>query len=89
MIQIGTFLERFAVFMSCFLVCDIMTLNRNFYFARDDYFKDVLPITGNVNYIEIEYDLSQIECASSCVFCAGFLYNSGSETCHHLKNRLA
>lgn len=88
MIVIGTYFERFAVFMSCFLVCDVMTLNRNFNFERDDTFKDLLPITGNANYIETRYDLSRIECSSSCVFCAGFLYNSAIGTCHFLKTRL-
>ncbi|XP_034306422.2 perlucin-like [Magallana gigas] len=28
------------------------------------------------------------ECAGSCKFCAGFLYNSGSKTCHLLKSLL-
>lgn len=88
MIVIGTYFERFAVFMSCFLVCDVMTLNRNFNFERDETFKDLLPVTGNANYIETRYDLSRIECSSSCVFCAGFLYSSATGTCHLLKTRL-
>lgn len=65
-----------------------MAQNRNFFFERDETFKDLLPITGNVNFLETKYDLSQIECASRCAFCAGFLYNSASGTCHHVKTRL-
>lgn len=88
MIVIGTYFERFAVFMSCFLVCDIMTLNRNFDFERDDTFKDLLPITGSVNYTETQFNLTRIECAGCCEYCAGFLYNRVTGTCHLLKTRL-
>lgn len=86
--MLGVFSERFAVFMIFFLVGDTMAQNRKFCFERDETFKDLLPITGNVNFLETKYDLSQIECASRCAFCAGFLYNSASGTCHHVKTRL-
>ncbi|XP_052680265.1 uncharacterized protein LOC128161055 [Crassostrea angulata] len=85
--MLGVFSERFAVFMIFFLVGDTMAQNRKFCFERDETFKDLLPITGNVNFLETKYDLSQIECASRCAFCAGFLYNSASGTCHHVKTR--
>lgn len=66
-----------------------IALNRNFnFFKRNNTFKALLPITGNVNYIETKSGLSQIECASSCVFCSRFLYNSGAGTCSLLKIRL-
>uniref|UniRef100_K1RUR6 Neurocan core protein n=1 Tax=Magallana gigas TaxID=29159 RepID=K1RUR6_MAGGI len=56
--------------------------------ARNEAFKDLLPIHGDVNYIYTKNDLSMFECAGSCKFCAGFLYNSGSKTCHLLKSLL-
>lgn len=83
--MLGIFSERFAVFMSFFFYRDIISLNVNFYFERNDNFTDLLPITGDVNYIDTKNDLSVFQCAGSCVFCAGFLYNSGSRTCHLLK----
>lgn len=53
MIVIWIYFEYFVVFMSYFLVCDIMIFNRNFDFERDDIFKDLFFIIGSVNYIEI------------------------------------
>lgn len=83
--MIGIYFECFVVFMSCFLVCDVMIFNRNFNFERDEIFKDFFFVIGNVNYIEIRYDFSWIECSSSCVFCVGFLYFSVIGICYFLK----
>eukprot|EP00105_Crassostrea_gigas_P036590 XP_019920738.1 PREDICTED: uncharacterized protein LOC105323041 isoform X2 [Crassostrea gigas] len=86
--MLGVFSGRFAVFMSFFFIGDIISLNVNLYFEKNDKFKDLLPITGDDNYIYTKNDLSLLECAGSCKFCAGFLYNSGSKTCHLLKSLL-
>lgn len=86
--MLGVFSERFVVFTSFFFIRDIISLNVNLYFERNEAFKDLLPIHGDVNYIYTKNDLSMFECAGSCKFCAGFLYNSGSKTCHLLKSLL-
>lgn len=87
-IMLGVFSERFVVFMSFFFIRDIISLNVNLYFERNEAFKDLLPIHGDVNYIYTKNDLSMFECAGNCEFCSGFLYNSGSRTCHLLKTLL-
>lgn len=86
--MLGVFSGRFAVFMSFFFIGHIISLNVNLYFEKNDKFKDLLPITGDDNYIYTKNDLSLFECAGSCKFCAGFLYNSGSKACHLLKSLL-
>lgn len=83
--MIGVFSKRFAVFMTFFFICDIISLNVNLHFKRNETFKDLLPSTAYVSYIETKNDTSVFECAGSCVYCAGFLYHSELRTCHLLE----
>lgn len=71
--MLGIFSERFAVLMSLFFISYTISLNVNLHFKRNEIFKDLLPITADVNYIGTTNDLSLLECAGNCVYCAGFL----------------
>lgn len=79
--MLGVFSKRFAVFMPFFFICDIISLNVDLHFKRND----LLPSTAYVSYIDTKNDTSVFECAGSCVYCAGFLYHSESRTCHLLE----
>lgn len=84
--MLGVFFECFVVFMFFFFICDIILFNVNLYFERNEVFKDLFFIYGDVNYIYIKNDLSMFECVGSCKFCVGFLYNSGLKICYFLKS---
>lgn len=86
--MLGVFSKRFAVFMTFFFIRDIISLNVNLHFNRNETFKDLLPSTAYVSYIETKNDTSVFECAGSCVYCAGFLYHSELRTCHLLETLL-
>lgn len=75
-------------FVGSFLVSDTLTLTTEVILTRDVAFNDLLPTTGNVNYMETKHCESRIECAAVCMFCAGLLYNQNTGTCHLLKARL-
>lgn len=68
---------------------DCIALKKNVFLTREDAFSDMLPKTGNANYFETKHCDSRIQCAAVCVFCAGFLYNRMTGTCHLLKARLS
>lgn len=71
-----------------YLVSETLTLTTDVILKRIVVFNDLLPTTGNVNYIETKQCGSRIECAAVCEFCAGLLYNQNTGTCHLLKARL-
>lgn len=76
------------IFIISFLVPDCMALKKNVILTRDVAFSDLLQITGNANYIETKHCDSRLQCAAVCVFCAGFLYNRMTGTCHLLIARV-
>lgn len=86
--MLGVFSKRFAVFMTFFFIRDIISLNVDLHFKRNETFKDLLPSTAYVSYIGTKNDTSVFECAGSCVYCAGFLYHSELRTCHLLETLL-
>lgn len=75
------------IFIISFLVSNTMTFNRDVILTRDVAVSDLLPITGNANYIETKRCESRIQCAAVCYFCAGLLYNRVAGTCYLLKAR--
>lgn len=78
-----------VIFIISFPVLDCMALKKNVFLTREDAFSDMLPKTGNANYIETKHCASRIQCAAVCVFCAGLLYNRITGSCHLLKARLS
>lgn len=71
-----------------YLLSDTLTLTTDVILTRDVAFNDLLPTTGNANYMETKHCESRIECTAVCVFCSGLLYNQNTGTCHLLKARL-
>lgn len=78
-----------VIFIISFLVPDCMALKKDVILTREDVLSDMLPKTGNANYIETKHCDSRIQCAAVCVFCAGLLFNRITGTCHLLKARLS
>lgn len=66
-----------------------MALKKDVILTREYVLSDMLPKTGNANYIETKHCDSRIQCAAVCVVCAGILYNRMTGTCHLLKALLS
>lgn len=78
-----------VIFIISFFVPDCMALKKDVILTREYVLSDMLPKTGNTNYIETKHCDSRIQCAAVCVFCAGILYNRMTGTCHLLKALLS
>lgn len=62
--MLGVFSKRFAVFMTFFFIRDIISLNVNLHFKRNETFKDLLPSTAYVSYIETKKQRMTLVCSN-------------------------